>query len=87
MPKIKIKITAFHRIRKDYQRGAITEAEMRQLKDTVRDMLFDALNDPSLSNEAFEQSIASERLYEQFGIVRQARPRGRPRKRRDGEGA
>ena len=87
VPKIKAKITAFNRIRKDYQRGAITEEEMRQLKDAVRDKLFDALSSTDISNEDFKQSISSERLYPLFGIVRQAKPRGRPRKVKDGDDA
>lgn len=87
VPKIKAKITAFNRIRKDYQRGAITEEEMRQLKDAVRDKLFDALSSPDISNEDFKQSISTERLYPLYGIARQANPRGRPRKVKDGDDA
>ena len=85
VPKIQAKITAFSRIRKDYQRGIITEEEMRRLKDAVRDRLFDALSSPGISNEAFKQSISSERLYPLYGIARQAKPRGRPRKMEDGD--
>lgn len=87
VPKIQAKITAFNRIRKDYQRGAITEEEMRRLKDAVRDELFDALSSPDISNEDFKQSISSERLYPLYGIARQAKPRGRPRKVEDGDDA
>ena len=87
VPKIKAKMTAFARIRKDYQRGAITEEEMRQLKDAVRDKLFDALSRPDISNEDFKESISSEQLYPIFGITRQAKPRGRPRKMKDGDSA
>ena len=60
---------------------------MRQLKDAVRDKLFDALSSPDASNEDFKKSISSERLYPLFGIARQANPRGRPRKAKDGDGA
>lgn len=87
VPKIKAKITAFNRIRKDYQRGIITEEEMRRLKDTVRDRLFDALSSPDVSNEDFERSISSQHLYPLCGVARQAKPRGRPRKTKGGDGA
>ena len=86
VPKIKAKITAFNRIRKDYQRGIITEEEMRRLKDAVRDRLFDALSSPDISNEDFERSISSQHLYPICRVARQAKPRGRPRKAKDGEG-
>ena len=87
VPKIKAKITAFNRIRKDYQRGIITEEEMRRLKDAVRDRLFDALSSPDISNEDFERSISSQHLYPICRVDRQARPRGRPRKVKDGDDA
>lgn len=87
VPKIKVKITAFNRIRKDYQRGIITEEEMRRLKDTVRDRLFDALSSCDISNEDFERSISSRHLYPLCRVARQAKPRGRPRKTKDGDGA
>ena len=87
VPKIKVKITAFNRIRKDYQRGIITEEEMRRLKDTVRDRLFDALSSFDISNEDFERSISSRHLYPLCRVARQAKPRGRPRKTKDGDGA
>ena len=87
VPKIKAKITAFNRIRKDYQRGIITEEEMRRLKDAVRDRLFDALSSPDISNEDFERSISSQHLYPICRVTRQANPRGRPRKVKDGDDA
>ena len=43
-------------------------------------MLFDALNEADVSNEDFERSISSERLYPYCGVTRKAKPRGRPRK-------
>ena len=58
----------------------ITAEEARRLKDTVRDMLFDALNEADVSNEDFERSISSERLYPYCGVTRKTKPRGRPRK-------
>ena len=87
VPKIKAKITAFNRIRKDYQRGIITEEEMRRLKDAVRDRLFDALSSSDISNEDFERSISSQHLYPICRVARQANPRGRPRKVKDGDDA
>lgn len=87
VPKIEVKITAFNRIRKDYQRGIITEEGMRRLKDTVRDRLFDALSSCDISNEDFERSISSRHLYPLCRVARQAKPRGRPRKTKDGDGA
>lgn len=80
VPKIRMKLTAFARIRKDQQRNVITDEEARRLKDTVRDMMFDALNKPDISNEDFERSISSERLYPFCGVERKSNPRGRPRK-------
>ena len=65
---------------KDQKRDIITAEEARRLKDTVRDMLFDALNEADVSNEGFERSISSERLYPYCGVTRKAKPRGRPRK-------
>ena len=65
---------------KDQKRDIITAEEARRLKDTVRDMLFDALNEADVSNEDFERSISSERLYPYCGVTRKAKPRGRPRK-------
>ena len=78
--RIQAKLTAFERIRKDQKRDIITAEEARRLKDTVRDMLFDALNEADVSNEDFERSISSERLYPYCGVTRKAKPRGRPRK-------
>ena len=58
---------------------------MRRLKDAVRDRLFDALSSPDISIEDFKQSISSEHLYPIYGVSRQAKPRGRPRKVEDGD--
>ena len=80
VPKLQAKFAAFERIRKDQKRDVITAEEARRLKDTVRDMLFDALNKADVSTEDFERSISSERLYPYCGVTRKAKPRGRPRK-------
>lgn len=85
IPKVRAKQTAFERIKKDQQRGAITKADARRAKDYVRDQLYDALRDKDFSLEDFERRIAPQALYSFCGIVRQAKPRGRPRKQKDGE--
>ena len=85
IPKVKVKVTAFARITKDMQRGAISQEDTRRAKDYVRDLLYDALRDADTSVEAFEQSISSERVYQHCGITRTANPRGRPPKEKAGE--
>ena len=87
IPKVKVKVTAFARITKDMQRGAISQEDTRKAKDYVRDLLYDALRDANISVEAFEQSISSERVYQRCGITRTANPRGRPPKEKAGEQA
>ena len=85
IPKVKVKVTAFARITKDMQRGAISQEATRKAKDYVRDLLYDALRDANISVEAFEQRISSERVYQHCGITRTANPRGRPPKEKAGE--
>ena len=85
IPKVKVKVTAFARITKDMQRGAISQEDARRAKDYVRDLLYDALRDADTSVEAFEQRISSERVYQHCGITRTANPRGRPPKKKAGE--
>ena len=85
IPKVKVKVTAFARITKDMQRGAISQEDARRAKDYVRDLLYDALRDADTSVEAFEQSISSERVYQRCEITRTAKPRGRPPKKKAGE--
>ena len=85
IPKVKVKVTAFSRITKDMQRGAISQEDARKAKDYVRDILYDALRDANISVEAFEQSVSSERVYQNCGITRMANPRGRPPKAKAGD--
>ena len=85
IPKVKVKVTAFARITKDMQRGAISQEDTRKAKDYVRDLLYDALRDANISVEAFEQRISSERVYQNCGFTRTANPRGRPPKEKAGE--
>ena len=85
IPKVKVKVTAFARITKDMQRGAISQEDTRKAKDYVRDLLYDALRDADTSVEAFEESVSSENVYQRCGITRTANPRGRPPKKKAGE--
>ena len=80
VPKIRAKMQSFERINKDMQRGNITREDARKAKDYVRDQLYDALRDPAVSLEAFEEQIGSERVYRSCGIRRINKQRGRPRK-------
>lgn len=85
IPKVKVKVTAFSRITKDMQRGAISQEDARKAKDYVRDLLYDALRDADTSVEAFEESVSSENVYQHCGITRTVNPRGRPPKKKAGE--
>lgn len=87
IPKVKVKVTAFARITKDLSRNAISQKDARKAKDYVRDLLYDALRDASISVEAFEESVSSENVYQHCGITRTANPRGRPPKKKAGEQA
>lgn len=80
-------MTAFARITKDMQRGAISQEDTRKAKNYVRDLLYDALRDADTSVEAFEESVSSENVYQHCGITRTANPRGRPPKKKAGEKA
>ena len=84
IPKVRAKLAAFERITKDYRRGAITKEDARRAKDYVRDLLYDALRDKDFSLEEFERRVAPQALYVSCEIIRKAKPRGRPRKQRDG---
>ena len=55
VPKIRAKMQSFERINKDMQRGNITREDARKAKDYVRDQLYDALRDPTVSLEAFDE--------------------------------
>ena len=87
IPKVKVKVTAFARITKDLSRNAISQKDARKAKDYVRDLLYDALRDASISVETFEESVSSENVYQRCGITRTANPRGRPPKKKAGEQA
>ena len=82
---MRAKLAAFERITKDQRRENITKEDARRAKDYVRDLLYDALRDEKFSLEEFERRIAPQKLYAFCGIVRTFKPRGRPRKQRDGE--
>ena len=85
VPKIRAKLTAFERITKDQRREIITREEARKAKDRVRDLLYDALRDSGTSLEEFEKKITPKELYSSCGITRKTKPRGRPRKAKDGD--
>ncbi len=85
IPKVKAKLTAFSRITKDMQRGAISQEDARRAKDYVRDLLYDALRDPNVSVEDFTEKITTERIYKRCQITRVSKPRGRPPKPKAGE--
>ena len=85
IPKVKAKLTAFSRITKDMQRGAISQEDARRAKDHVRDLLYDALRNPEVSVESFAEKIAAERVYKFCQINRLSKPRGRPPKPKAGE--
>lgn len=85
IPKVKAKLTAFSRITKDMQRGAISQEDARRVKDYVRDLLYDALRDPNTAVEDFTEDIVTERVYKYCQIARASKPRGRPPKSKAGD--
>ncbi len=85
-PKINAKNKVHARITKDMQRGNISREDSYTAKDYVRDRLYEALRTPNLSVEQFEASIAPEQVYSICGITRTANPRGRPPKKKGGDG-
>lgn len=85
IPKVRMKLAAFERIRKDRLRGIITEEEAKTLNRYVADLLYQALGEADFSNERFEELVSPGRLYTDCGITSKTRPRGRPRKVRDGD--
>lgn len=80
IPKLRIKLTAFERINQDMRRDAITREEARIAKDYVRDLLYEALRRSDMPLDAFERQLSSEAVYGNCGIMRKAKPRGRPKK-------
>jgi hypothetical protein len=83
-PKVKAKLTAFSRITKDMQRGAISQEDARRAKDHVRDRLYDALRSPDISVEEFSEQVSTAQVYEYCRITRVSKPRGRPPKAKAG---
>ena len=67
------------RIEKDYDRKIITAEEKELLSEAAKDMYHSAVTRSGVSNEEFEESLASKRLYHKFGVVRNAKRRGRPK--------
>lgn len=85
VPKVRAKLLSFERITKDMRRGNITREEARKAKDYVRDALYDALRDPNTTLESFEERVSSEHVYSACHIQRAGKPRGRPKKKAEGE--
>ena len=95
-PKVKAKLTAFSRITKDMQRGAISRRarvghgetadaqEDARRPGHVRDRLYDALRSPDISVEEFSEQISTAQVYEYCRITRVSKPRGRPPKAKAG---
>ena len=83
-PKVKAKLTAFSRITKDMQRGAISQEDARRAKDHARDRLYDVLRSPDISGEEFSEQISTAQVYEYCRITRVSKPRGRPPKAKAG---
>ena len=81
IPKVRAKMLSFERITKDMRRGNITREDARRAKDYVRDALYDALRDPNMSLEAFEEQVSSEHVYAARSIRRVSKQRGRPKKK------
>jgi len=85
IPKVRVKLTAFERITKDMRRGVISREEARIAKDYARDLLYEALRKKNHPVSKLEKDLLSENLYQACGIRRNAKPRGRPPKQKDGE--
>ena len=79
------KLQALHRckgrIDKDYTRAIIDDEERETLLARARELYYQATQNPHVSVEILEESLASENLYAECGVIRDANPRGRPRKK------
>lgn len=70
----------YQRLNKDVSRKKITEEERDRLYALAVDLHFDARQDPRISFEGFEKSLATENLCAICGIKRKAGQVGRPKK-------
>lgn len=78
------KLQALHRckgrIDKDYARAIIDDEERERLLARARELYYQATQDPSITFEMLDTSLASKSLYHDCEVIRDTNPRGRPRK-------
>ena len=72
----------YQRIDKDPSRGVITAEERTKLREKAQELYHPARTKPGTTCEAFDTSLAKERLYSRCGVERKDRPRGRPKRER-----
>ena len=70
----------FQRIDRDVSRGVITADDKAVLYKKARDLFHTAETEAGTSYEAFEQILQSKNLYPLCGVVRNSKPRGRPKR-------
>ena len=70
----------YQRIDKDRSRGVITAEERTKLREKAQELYHQARTKPGTTYEAFNTSLAAERLYPRCGVERKSRPRGRPKR-------
>ncbi len=70
----------YQRIDKDRSRGVITAEERTKLREKAQELYHQARTKPGTTYEAFDTSLAKERLYPCCGVERKSRPRGRPKR-------
>ena len=70
----------YQRIDKDRSRGVITAEERTKLREKAQELYHQARTKPGTTYEAFDTSLAKERLYPRCGVERKRRPRGRPKR-------
>ncbi len=73
-------LRCYQRLNKDVSRGNLTSEERDRLYAMAVDLHFDARQDPNISFEAFEKSLATEKLCTLCGIERKSGKVGRPKK-------
>ena len=70
----------YQRLNKDVSRKKLTKEERDRLYAQALDLHFDARQDPNISFEEFEVSLATENLCAICGIKRENGQVGRPKK-------
>ncbi len=81
-PKAQSLNRCYKRIDKDLSRGIITAEEREILYTKAKDLYHHAKITPGISNEEFEESLASKNLYPLCNVIRKTKPRGRPKAQR-----